>query len=69
MFTAGSGRFWLNLRECSGLTGSSAGAEPQHLHQRLQHGDYRTNLFINHNPEAWALADVVLVTAGLRVAG
>ncbi|WP_323696751.1 hypothetical protein [Thiorhodovibrio litoralis] len=32
-------------------------------------GGYQRKCFISHNPEAWALADVVLDTAGLRAAG
>lgn len=32
-------------------------------------GGYQRKFFISHNPEAWALADVVLEMAGLRVAG
>ena len=35
----------------------------------LELGGYRRKFFISHNPEAWALADVVLDTAGMRGAG
>ena len=35
----------------------------------LELGGYHRKCFISHNPEAWTLADVVLDTAGLRVAG
>lgn len=31
-------------------------------------GGYQRTFFISHNPEAWALADGVIDTAGLRAA-
>ena len=32
-------------------------------------GGYQRKFFISHNPEAWALADVVIDTAALRAVG
>jgi hypothetical protein len=35
----------------------------------LELGGYQRKFFISHNPEAWALADVVIDTGALRHAG